>query len=222
MSKTNKVYLNILKEIDRIIHADQLSPGDKLPSERELAERLNVGRSSVREALRSLELLDLIETRKGEGTFIVESGGHKLAEILASFFLRDIKARQDVVETRNIIETEAIRLACKRITSDQLNKLRDIIQQTVSKCAGGKYPIEEDYLFHKLLMEASHNRLMLNIWRPLVAFSKVALKVSLAQDESKIEHNIVEEHDAIYQALVSKDEPSAVASLQYHLKNSRL
>ena len=85
----SKAFLNILEEIDQIILQDQLLAGDKLPSERELAERLSVGRSSVREALRALELLDLIETRRGEGTFIKELGSHRLVEILASFFLRD-------------------------------------------------------------------------------------------------------------------------------------
>ena len=65
--KIQKYILEIVKQLREMITADDLKSGDKIPSERELSERLNVGRSSVREALRALELLGLIETRRGEG-----------------------------------------------------------------------------------------------------------------------------------------------------------
>ncbi|WP_026690647.1 FadR/GntR family transcriptional regulator [Alteribacter aurantiacus] len=218
-SPANKVYLNILKELDRIIHTDNLLPGDKLPSERELAERLEVGRSSVREALRALELLDLIETRKGEGTFIQRAGGHRLAEILASFFLRDTRARQDVTETRSIIEIEAVRLACRRATEEQMEKLKHLIEQSKQTWADGVIPVEEDYLFHKALVESCHNKLMLNIWRPLVEYSKVALKESLSR--SGRPEDAIHEHERILEAITSRNEEDAVQALSKHLENSR-
>ena len=219
MDIKGKVYLNILKEIDRIIHQDQLSSGDKLPSERELAERLKVGRSSVREALRALELLDLIETRKGEGTFIQQSGGYRLTEILAGFFLRDERARQDVTETRKIIEVEAVRLACKRASKEQLIKLKNIVEQSQKLWSDGVIPVEEDYMFHKTLVQLSGNQLMLNMWRPLVEYSKAALKKSLERQGRP--ENSIQEHNAIYEALVQRNEESAVISLREHLENSR-
>ncbi|RNA70328.1 FadR/GntR family transcriptional regulator [Alteribacter keqinensis] len=218
-SPANKVYLNILKELDHIIHEDNLLPGDKLPSERELAERLQVGRSSVREALRALELLDLIETRKGEGTFIQRAGGHRLAEILAGFFLRETRARKDVTETRAIIEIEAVRLACRRATEKQLEKLKTLIDESKATWADGYIPVEEDYLFHKALVESCHNHLMLNIWRPLVEYSKVALRESLSR-RGRTE-DAIHEHEAIYEAICSKNEDKAVQCLRHHLENSR-
>ncbi|MFA9558726.1 FadR/GntR family transcriptional regulator [Evansella sp. AB-rgal1] len=219
MSVGQKMYLNIVKEIDSIIRLDQLSPGDKLPSERELAERLNVGRSSVREALRALELLDLIETRKGEGTYIKESGGHRIAEVLASFFFRDTKAKQDVMETRRIIEVEAVRLACMRASKEQLDKLEIILEESKKKWTSGELPVEEDFLFHKTLVESSHNKLLLNIWRPLVDYSKVAIRESLSR-EGRI-GNSIQEHEAILRALTSKNDEDAVCYLRTHLENSR-
>ncbi|MBU9712928.1 FadR/GntR family transcriptional regulator [Evansella tamaricis] len=219
MDMKNKVYMNILKEIDQIIHQDQLSPGDKLPSERELAERLGVGRSSVREALRALELLDLIKTRKGEGTFIQQSGGHRLAEVLASFFLRDQRAKQDVKETRKIIEIEAIRLACQRVSQQQLDKLENILNQSKEIWTGGDLPVEEDYLFHQTLVESSQNQLLLNIWRPLVRYSMVALRESLSR-LGRTEDSM-KEHDRIFQAVARNDEAEAVRSIRDHLEKSR-
>ncbi|MBB5172728.1 FadR/GntR family transcriptional regulator [Texcoconibacillus texcoconensis] len=215
----SKVYLEILKEIHSIIHEDDLLPGDKLPSERELAERLHVGRSSVREALRALELLDLIETRKGEGTFIQQAGGHRLTEILASFFLRDKKAREDVKETRKILEVEAIRLSSMRMTESQMTKLSDCVKEAKRKWEKGMVPYEEDYLFHRTIIEASHNRLMLNIWRPLVEYSKKALEASLLR-EGRIPESIVE-HEAIFNALKAQKTEEAAEKLKYHLENSQ-
>lgn len=126
---TEKVYIEILKKIQAIIVEDRLQAGDKLPSERELSDRLNAGRSSVREALRALELLGLIETRRGEGTFIREATGHRLVEVLASFILNDKKARQDLQETRNIVIKDCMELATMRITSLEISKLEQLTKK---------------------------------------------------------------------------------------------
>lgn len=67
---TDKRYIEIIRALSEMIQQDDLKSGDKLPSERELSDRLQVGRSSIREALRGLELLDIIETKRGEGTFM--------------------------------------------------------------------------------------------------------------------------------------------------------
>lgn len=219
MSQDGKIYLNILKEIDQIITHDKLTTGDKLPSERDLAERLKVGRSSVREALRALELLDLIETRKGEGTFIQQSGSHRLAEVLANFLMKDHQARRDVTETRRLIEVEAVRLACTRATDSQLKKLKAFIEASHTTWSSGEIPVEEDYSFHKTLVECSHNNLILNIWRPLVEYSKIALKESLSRQGRS--EDSMKEHTIIYDAVALGDEEKAVSALKNHLENSR-
>ncbi|MFN7250669.1 MAG: FadR/GntR family transcriptional regulator [Anaerobacillus sp.] len=218
-SQQDKVYIEIIRELNHIIQEDELTNGDKLPSERELSERLNVGRSSVREALRSLELLDLIETRRGEGTFIKSIGGHRLVEVLASFFLREKKARNDLAETRKIVEIEGLRLACERIDQTKLDKLAFLIVQSKISWENGEFPVEEDYLFHKTIVEACHNRLLLNIWISLVEYSKVALRESLSR-EGRPEQSILE-HEQIYAAIKNRDEKQAIIALKTHLENSR-
>lgn len=91
---TSKIYLEVVEKLRNMIEIDGLNPGDKIPSERELSERLSVGRSSVREALRALELLGLIETRRGEGTFIKDFQEHKLVELLGTFFSKTQRLRR--------------------------------------------------------------------------------------------------------------------------------
>jgi GntR family transcriptional regulator, transcriptional repressor for pyruvate dehydrogenase complex len=106
---SSKVFIEIVNRIRDMISNDDLQPGDKIPSERELSERLKAGRSSIREALRALELLGLIETRRGEGTFLKDFRNHHLVELLGTFILKDDKARGDVLLTKEWLEKESLR-----------------------------------------------------------------------------------------------------------------
>ncbi|MGG5254795.1 FadR/GntR family transcriptional regulator [Neobacillus sp. SM06] len=138
-----------------MITNDRLKSGDKIPSERELSERLNVGRSSVREALRALELLGLIESRHGEGTFIRDFKGHQLVQLLSSFILQDEKAKQDVVETKHFIEMDCLRLLLQKTRDGQeLSALQSWVE------SGG----ENDDEFFSLVAELADNYLIKRIW----------------------------------------------------------
>jgi GntR family transcriptional regulator, transcriptional repressor for pyruvate dehydrogenase complex len=167
MSSQNKVYIEILNKIHDIIENDGLQAGDKLPSERELSDRLKVGRSSVREALRSLELLGLIETRRGEGTYIVDANEYRLIEILGSFILQGDKVVDDLVELKDIIELTAIPLACQRLTDEELEALIGIGETIL------QHPSEETIqTFHRKIVEGSKNRLLYRVWNILLQYYK--------------------------------------------------
>jgi GntR family transcriptional regulator, transcriptional repressor for pyruvate dehydrogenase complex len=119
----SKVYIGIVHQLRDMISKDGLKQGDKIPSERELSERLNVGRSSVREAFRALELLGLIETRRGEGTFLRDFRDHHLIDLLGMFILQDQKAQEDVKCTKTMIEKEALRtIFCQKLDVSGLIK----------------------------------------------------------------------------------------------------
>ncbi len=139
----SKVFHGIVHQLKEMISNDGLQPGDKLPSERELSDRLSVGRSSVREALRALELLGLIETRRGEGTFIRDFRNHTLVDLLGMFILQDERAKKDVSSTMSMIEKESIHLliANKRqvlhleheVQQAELNRVSDFFQELVKE-----------------------------------------------------------------------------------------
>ncbi|SDM26318.1 FadR/GntR family transcriptional regulator [Bacillus sp. OK048] len=149
-----KVYLEIVKQLRAMIAADNLISGDKIPSERELSERLNVGRSSVREALRALELLGLIETRRGEGTFIRDFQGNQLVQLLGTFILQDEKAKLDVIETKNLIEMDLLRLVISRIDEKRLLQLKGLVERN---------QLNDDQIFYHLI-EIADNYLFSRIW----------------------------------------------------------
>lgn len=214
----DKVYHGILLELNRIVEEDNLRPGDKLPSERELSDRLKVGRSSVREALRALELLGLITTRRGEGTFIEHYRHNKLFDILGYYLLRDRKASKDLYEMRLILELDAVRLACERATDKYLQIMEKSIADAVLKIEQGQSPVEEDFEFHRAIARASRNSVLQRIWIPLVEYSKTVREDSLTDERTQ--QSMVEEHKSILKAIREKNRDEAEARMREHLAHS--
>ncbi|EIT85444.1 GntR family transcriptional regulator [Fictibacillus macauensis ZFHKF-1] len=124
---SEKVYVEILRKLKTIIQEGGLQAGDKLPSERVLAHLVQAGRSSVREALRSLELLGLIETKRGEGTFIRPPSQHRLVEVLASFVLHDDATVKDLLQTRAMVIKECLSLGAYRMTREDEQALTNLL-----------------------------------------------------------------------------------------------
>ncbi|MBM7620568.1 DNA-binding FadR family transcriptional regulator [Bacillus tianshenii] len=155
------MYLEIVKKIRSIIVEDGLSSGDKIPSERELSDRLNVGRSSVREALRALELLGLIETKRGEGTFIKDFKEHHLVELLGTFILEQDKTKTDLLETKMEIEKSCIQLFTKKAGDKELTLLKEMMESSEFTRSN----------FFKRIVTLVNNSLMLRIWTIVNSYS---------------------------------------------------
>lgn len=153
IKSTTKVYLEIVERLRDMIAADGLCPGDRIPSERELSERLGFGRSSVREALRALELLGLIETRRGEGTFIKDFQEHQLVELLGTFILQDQKVLEDAQTCKVMIEKSCIELLYLKGKNE-----------LVAKQIDDKATIDE---IMPKIVENADNRLLTKIWKIL-------------------------------------------------------
>ncbi|WP_312098476.1 GntR family transcriptional regulator [Niallia sp.] len=152
-SKESKLYVDIVNHLREMIDQNGLKPGDKLPSERVLSETLGAGRSSIREALRALELLGLIETRKGEGTFLRDFQGHKLVELISTFILKNDKAKQDVLETKNYIQLNALYIAMEKITEDEIEHLKQWVNDqeiSESEFFFQLIKIADNFLVHRL------------------------------------------------------------------------
>jgi GntR family transcriptional regulator, transcriptional repressor for pyruvate dehydrogenase complex len=158
----SKVYIEIVKQLRMLISKERLKPGDKLPSERELSERLNVGRSSVREALRALELLGLIETRRGEGTFIRDFKGNQLVQLLSTFILQDEKAISDVLETKYCIEMDCLKLVVRRCNDSSISSLKESLINNI---------VTDEQFFNEIAQLAD-NHLLMRIWLVLNDYFK--------------------------------------------------
>lgn len=175
-NNSSKMFLEIVKQLRNLIQEENVAVGGKLPSERELAERLQVGRSTVREALRSLELLGLIETRRGEGTFLSDFRKHQLVELLSTFILQESRSKKDVNSTRETLEKEAIRTICN---SENLSNLS--IWDAFLLKLQNEDVLREDIIREVIIL--SNNRLALKIWFLLKQFAGEPYRSSMMVEE---------------------------------------
>ncbi|MGD7021430.1 FadR/GntR family transcriptional regulator [Rossellomorea vietnamensis] len=168
----SKVFIEIVNRIREMISHDGLQPGDKIPSERELSERLKAGRSSIREALRALELLGLIETRRGEGTFLKDFRNHHLVELLGTFILKDGQAKGDVLLTKEWLEKESLRTILDSGIS--MEGIQDSL-------AAREFRTVDSFL--RELIHHSGNLLAGKIWYILSQYGAMVEKAVLMDDE---------------------------------------
>src|SRR5271165_5180866 len=140
--RRHKVYEAVAEQIERLI-VRKLKPGDKLPSERELAEMLHVSRSSIRDAIRSLELIGLVEPRQGAGTIVREP----TADLLISPFTDVLRHKQELVfellEFRKILEPSLAARAAEHGSREELAAMDDILRRQEIKIAAGEDAIAE-------------------------------------------------------------------------------
>ncbi|WP_414050361.1 FadR/GntR family transcriptional regulator [Macrococcus animalis] len=118
----NKGFNAVITALNEIIKTKNLTAGDKLPSERYLSENLNISRSSVREALRALEMLGVIETRRGEGTYITEMDNNQFMEMIAGYVITTETQQAEISEFIHIIETIA------SVQNDDTRELAEAIE----------------------------------------------------------------------------------------------
>ncbi|GIO27813.1 FadR/GntR family transcriptional regulator [Ornithinibacillus bavariensis] len=158
MSPKQKVYQEVLHEVRNFIEFHNLSPGDKLPSERELAEKLGAGRSSVREALRAMELLGIIETRHGEGTFLSEYRPYQTVELLSSFVLKENTPKKELIAVKMLLEKEAAKLVFTKMDESVVGQLQNLINNPDLSTR------EQHFTFFSLLFALTENHFLARIW----------------------------------------------------------
>ena len=127
--KSTKIYEAVMEQIKVNVKTGELKKGDKLPSERELSEKLQVSRTSVREALKSLSILGLIESKHGEGNFIKKDFEDSLLEPLSIIFLLLGNGNEEILEFRKIVEPECAAIAAQKISKEELDEIYDIMNE---------------------------------------------------------------------------------------------
>ena len=200
-TSSTKIYLDVVESLRSMIEADNLLPGDKIPSERELSDRLNVGRSSVREALRALELLGLIETRRGEGTFIRDFQEHKLVELLGTFFLQDKKVQEDLAETKRLIEIDCLKIVAFFATAQEVKSLMDWVKTE---------EFHDDDFFLRIAL-LNRNRLLERIWRIVNSYARASEEIKTKTKK--------EDYLLLLTYLLERDEEKAIEAYLTKIRN---
>jgi GntR family transcriptional repressor for pyruvate dehydrogenase complex len=149
----------IVEQIRLLMRQGQLTPGDRLPPERDLCERFGVSRVTVREALRMLESAGLVEIRVGArgGAFVTAPSSNRVGEGLADLLTLSVISAADVTEVRMILEVGIVPLVCERATADDLADLEKICERSEAALRDSDYSMDMSVEFHTRVAQATHN-----------------------------------------------------------------
>lgn len=200
-----------------IIRDNNYLPGDKLPSERQLGKQLKVGRTSVREAIRRLEAVGLLEVRQGLGTYVKDPGSRILQSSLVPHVVFDQEKLEELFETREIIETAAAALAAQRANSSQIDQMRywkQLVETYVARNDAEGIAMA-DVEFHRQIIAASDNSTLTALMDSLVDLLR-----DMRFDASNVPAllpEIVSGHREILEAIESGDKEAANLAMSNHL-----
>lgn len=219
--KSKKIYEVVIEEIQQRIINGTLNKGDKLPSERDLAEQLNVSRTSVREAMRALEVLGIIHVKQGGGNYIKDRFDDALVEPLSLMFMLNESHPREIVDLRKIIEVESAYRAAERITDNEIEELRGVIEQLriQTKMKNESMSVRYDKAFHYSICRIADNYLFSNILNMLSnlmdALIEDARGIILLKEENQ--DVLIEQHERIFNALANKDPKAAASAMREHI-----
>jgi GntR family transcriptional repressor for pyruvate dehydrogenase complex len=213
--RKDKVYDQVARKLEQFIR-QELKPGDKLPSERDLARSCKVSRSSIRDARRRLELMGLVEPRQGAGTMVREPSPDALVNPLYSALMRKRKHISELLDVRAMIEPAIAARAAKHITPEQLAHMEEILRRQSEKVARGEPAMEEDSEFHYTIATAANNSVLLHVIDVLMDLLRESRERNM-QVEGRLQKSF-EGHQRILTALSRGDAKAAEAAMRRHLE----
>lgn len=218
--KDVKVYQQVIEQIKDMIKSGDLQPGDRLPSERDLVERLQVSRTSIREALSALQIIGLVESRHGEGNFIREKLEAYFLEPLSVLFMLDKTPPWEILQFRLILEVESARLAAGNAGRVQVAELQAVVQKLEQSQQDEELNILLDKEFHYAIAKASGNRLLFNVINSISDLMDYSIKDSRAKILMDPENQgiLIEQHKGIFSAIAAGDGTLAAKRMRSHLE----
>lgn len=219
IEKNEKVYGQVVEQIKKMIIEGTLEKGDKLPTERELSEKLNVSRASVREAIRALEVIGILECRHGAGNYIRENFDNSLFEPLSMMFILQKSHPYEILEIRELLELETVALAAKRINEEELAVLKSIVDE-MQECLDENRNLYLDKKFHYTIAKASRNLLIINFLQvtsqlidKFIEDSRIKI---LAKEANRVK--LTKQHEYVFIALKEKNDEKAYEAMKEHFR----
>jgi GntR family transcriptional repressor for pyruvate dehydrogenase complex len=217
-----KVFERVAEQIEKRILAGELRSGDRLPTERELAEQFQVSRTAVREAMKILAQKGLVDMRPGRGTIVID-GAHEAMQnsigLLMKLKLGEVGGSDNLVEVRAILETEIAALAAARATEDDIQAMRKAIAIMDESLDNADAFILADNSFHEALAGATHNALIFILINSIVNLLCEQRKQIFAVEGGPQRGQL--HHRRILDSIVRRDPESARAAMASHLQQVR-
>jgi GntR family transcriptional repressor for pyruvate dehydrogenase complex len=209
----------VAKQLLDSLSNGSLKPGDKLPAERDLATQFNVGRTTVREALKLLTLSGLLEAKRGAGTYVRQDFSSFLIQQVEWPLLLNAHQVDMVLEVRQPLETQAVVLAAERATQGELETIACFDKLLGIEGRDIELETELDLDFHNAIAEAAHNDLLSSLMSSLQGILRQYIK--LANEMTDNLETTYQEHKAIYNAIANRDPVKAKQAMIQHLNISK-
>ena len=216
--QSERLYEQIVDQIEQLIVSNELKVNDRLPPERVLAEQFGVSRTAVREAVKALREKGLLEVYPGRGTFVTNTTSKSMRDSL-DLMLKMGRTEEELIEVREILEPEIAALAAERLGQADLDELSVALDMLDAAQDDADAFVEADLNFHLSLAKATANVILFNLIHSLVDLEREQFKRSFSvKGNAQRTRN---EHHIIFKALVEGDAQSARDSMRRHLRRIR-
>lgn len=192
--------------------------GDRIPPERELCQQLGIARTSLREALKAMELIGMLESRVGDGTFVCDRSEFLSRPLLWAFTGTDHHELRDIMEAREFIERDLAGLAAERGSDLEIEQIGIAVERMRDCLRRGESIFDADSAFHLAIAEAAHNEVLRNAVQLLRNLMRqwIVLKYLIPD----VPNNVLKQHEAIFRAIRERNSQAARAAMWKHLEDT--
>lgn len=215
--RSRKLSDAVYRQLVSLISSGELKPGDKIPSERELAADMGISRQSIREALNRAEVMRLIEVRQGEGSFILSSVNESLKPPLTLIMEKEVERIFDFLEIRKLVEGWCAEKAAVEATADELENMQEILDKMKKVAAKDKQWEAMDLALHLSFAKATHNVIAVHIMEALKSNFRPFFKFTKSMPSSERIDVLWQHHYEIFSAIKQKDPVTAKKKVIAHL-----
>jgi GntR family transcriptional repressor for pyruvate dehydrogenase complex len=217
-----KVFEQVAEQIEKRILDGELRSGDRLPTERDLAEQFHVSRTAVREAMKILAQRGLVDMRPGRGTIVIDGAHEAMQEsinLAMKLKLGEVGGSDNLVEVREILETEIAALAAARATEKEIDAMREAVKVMDESLNDADAFIAADNNFHEALAQGTQNTLILILVNSIVNLlseqRKLIFEIEGGPQRGQIHHK------RILESIIRRDPQAARAAMRSHLRQVR-
>ncbi len=212
---------SVCMQIQQLIAKRKLKAGDKLPSQRDLAEQLGVGRPAIREALKRLEAMGIVKVQHGKSSTIEKVDLSTIMGNVGSLLELAPMEVLKLLEAKEIIEFKCSELASQRATEHDLTEMKGYLEEMVKNKGNPKVHAEADYLFHFTIVKAAGHSFIIEIMKVLGKMIEKAIEETAIEDDLVGRERALRYHRSLYRAIRQKDGMKAAEVLHKHSLESR-
>ena len=205
----------IIKQIKQLLSSGQIKPGDRLPSERKLAEKFGVGRTHVRDAIKKLEFYGILKTLPQSGSIVAGLEISALEGLITDVLKLDNYDFYSLVETRMILETNAVQLCAMRRSEEDLREIEASLNRYCKKIEEKQSAVEEDLNFHRKIAEGSGNQVIKSLM--LIITPDILSNYTRYNVCKTNPVNSMNEHRELFNCIKNKEAEKAIEIMREHL-----